>query len=364
MRPFPLILWLIVLVSVAGAQTAPPEITALRDPYQKNLAQLHTVREQRAVPITTVYLAALERLEKQAPVDAALVSAVTAERERVAAKKEPLESDRRSMPPALLQLRMRYEGDLERSNAPFQQQERLLTRQYIGALDTLQRRLTAQNQIANAAAAHAESLAAAATLPGNSVPKPEGAKTPADSTIRASTVKAAGALDAPLGEKIAAAVAAKGYTRSEKSNQEETTKGWADVPEAGGLLVGFEFFEVGKDHRIRSLRPYFMTREGIVPGKDRGIMEKVTTKIIARPGYAVGGFLTNLEKKGIQVIFMKIDPATGHFATDSASAYKSAWFGDKGLERPRQIGGDGRFVIGVYGKTGADCDDLGLVELN
>ena len=61
---------------------------------------------------------------------------------------------------------------------------------------------------------------------------------------------------------------------------------------------------------------------------------------------------------------MKIDPVTGRFATDAASTYKSTWYGDKGREKPKQIGGDGRFVIGVYGKTGADCDDLGLVQMN
>lgn len=93
-------------------------------------------------------------------------------------------------------------------------------------------------------------------------------------------------------------------------------------------------------------------------------MEKVTNKIVARAGYAVAGILTNHGKRGMQVIFMKIDPATGRFATDANATYKSTWFGDKGRDKPQQIGGDGRFVIGVYGKTGADCDELGLVVLN
>lgn len=364
MRTFALLCWLLLLVSVAFAQTTAPEIAPLREPYVRNLALIRATREQRAAPITTAYRAALERLEKQVAADPFVATPVKAERERVAAKREPLEHERKAMPPALAELRARYDKDLERSNAPFQQQEHQMTRQYISALETLQRRLTAQNQVAKAAAVRAESVAAAATLPKELARKGEGEKTPAESTIRASTVKAVGALDPALAEKIAAAASAKTYTRSENSSQDGTTNGWADLPEEGGLLVGFEFFEVGKERRIRSLRPYFMTSKGIVAGKDRGKMEKVTNKIIARPGYAVAGLLVSDKKRGMQVVFMKIDPATGRFATDSASTYKSTWFGDKGREQPRQIGGDGRFVIGVYGKTGADCDDLGLVVMN
>ena len=239
-----------------------------------------------------------------------------------------------------------------------------MTRQYLTALDTLQRRLTAQNEVAKAAAVRAERVAVAAALPKELAPKGEEEKTPAESTIRASTVKAVGALDPALAEKIAAAVQSKNHARSENSRQVGETNGWADVPEDGGLLVGFEFFEVGKEHRVRSLRPYFLTRQGIVAGKDRGKMENVSNKIIARAGYAVGGLLTTDGKGDYQIIFMKIDPLTGRFATDAASTYKSTWYGDKGREKPKQIGGDGRFVIGVYGKTGADCDDLGLVQMN
>jgi len=121
---------------------------------------------------------------------------------------------------------------------------------------------------------------------------------------------------------------------------------------------------VGKDNHLRSLRPYFLTSKGIVAGRDRGKLEKVTDKVVARPGYAVGGLITSEGKRGMQVIFMKIDPVSGRLATDSGSIYKSVWIGDKGREKPKQIGGDGRLVIGVYGKTGADCDDIGLVQIN
>jgi hypothetical protein len=357
--------WLALFGSVVFAQqVAVPELAAVRDPYTRNMTLIRTAREQRAEPITKAYLTSLERLDKQAASDPLLASALTSERARLAAKTEPIEHERKAMPPALAELRTRYEKDLERSNAPFVQQEQQMTRQYITALDVLQRRLAAQNEVAKAAAVHAESVAAAGTLPHEAVSKTENLKGNAESTIRASTVKAVGALDSALAAKIVASTSAKTFTRTENSDADSATLGWNDFPETGGLLVGFEFFEVGKEHRIRSLRPYYMTPEGIVPGKDRGRMEKVTNKIIARAGYAVAGVITNEGKRGMQVIFMKIDPAAGHFATDSSSTYKSTWFGDKGREKPKQIGGTGKFVIGVYGKTGADCDNLGLLELN
>ena len=362
MRAFIRLSWFCLLVSAVVAQTTViPEIAAMRDPYMRNLTLNRTARDQRAAPITAAYVAALGRLEKQPPAD----PAIAAERERIAAKREPLDHERKAMPPALAELRARYDNDLARSNVPFQQQEQQLTRQYISALETLQHRLTAQNQVAKAAAARAESVAAATTLPQAVTPLPGNNNKPiAESTIRGATVKAAGALEPALADKLAAATTAKTYTRTESSSQNPAMPGWADVPETGGLLVGFEFFEVGKEKRIRSLRPYYMTRTGIVAGKDRGKMEKITDKIIARPGYAVAGFLGVAGKNGMQILFMKIDPATGRFASDSASTYKSAWFGEKGRDKPLQIGGDGRFIIGVYGKTGADCDDLGLLLMN
>jgi len=162
---------ILLLTAIASAQNAVPELDPLRVPYSKNLALIRTTKEQRILPITTAYVAALERLEKQVAADPFALSAVKAERERVAAKREPLEMDRKEMPPALAELRARYDQDVERSNAPLDRQEQQMTRQYITALDALQRRLTSQNQVAKAAAVRAERIAAAASLPKELAPK-------------------------------------------------------------------------------------------------------------------------------------------------------------------------------------------------
>jgi hypothetical protein len=352
--------------SVAG-QTAPgttadsarlPEIEVLRAPYLKNLTAIRTARDTRTAPITRSYLAALDRLEKEisarGDLDGAL--AVKAERERAAGKEELTAEERKKMSPSLSALRERYDKDLAPIETPALQQEQQLTRQYLVALDALQRRLTTVNQIEKAAHVRAERESAAASLPDKATVGRE-AKTAA-----ASTVRAEGKLDPALADKVAAAIGTKSYVRTENSSDSGKTEGGADIPAEGALLVGFEFMErPGKNQPwIRSLRPYFMTREAVVAGKDRGKMEDVSDKILVRSGYAVAG----LEScANIQVIFMKIDPVTGRFDTSPVNTYKSKWYGTKVSGTPKQLGGDGRFVIGVYGKTGANCDSLGLVQM-
>src|SRR4051794_5468247 len=119
MRAFFLASALLVFASLAGAQNIPPALVALRDPYFKSLGQLRTAREQHAVPIANAYVVSLDRLQKQAPSDAVLASVVARERDRLGAKREPSENERRTMPPAVAQLAARYDADLERSNAPY-----------------------------------------------------------------------------------------------------------------------------------------------------------------------------------------------------------------------------------------------------
>jgi hypothetical protein len=179
------------------------------------------------------------------------------------------------------------------------------------------------------------------------------------------TTGAAARLEPALAERIAAAVKAGTCVKTESS---EEPGGGSDIPENGALLVGFEFMETkgGGTPDVRSLRPTYLTRDGITPGKDRGKMEQVTDKVQARAGYAVGGLVTyqNPQRiQGIQVVFMKIDSRTGRLDVSPTNSYKSKWFGSKGKGSPKTLGGDGRFVVGVYGKTGADADTIGLVQM-
>lgn len=207
-------------------------------------------------------------------------------------------------------------------------------------------------------------LAASLTLAAD--PQPGGAPTALPLIPPTAPTTGAGArLDAPLADKIAAAVTAHTYTLTISS---EEPGGGQDIPNGGALLVGFEILN---DHSknmadVRSIRPYFLTRGAIAAGKDRGELPKVTDKIMARAGYAVAGLLTyqnDFRIQGIQVIFGKIDTRTGRLDVSPASSYKSKWTGTRDHGAPKQLGGDGRLVIGVYGKMGADADSIGLIQM-
>ena len=362
MKRINLSLLFVSLFAAASAQDVPPELTQLKAPYVQATTTIRANAEARAKPLTTSYLSALVQMEKQFASDPVISVMLVQEMARVGAGKAPTAADTARFTPQLLQLRTKYDADLKVAKAPFVQQEAQFTRQYLASLGTLERRFTAANAIAKAAAVTTEiQIATGAT--GNTA-KEE--RTKADSTISVGTAKALGSLDGALATKIAAAVNAKSYTRTPNSKQPGGTEGGTDIPSDGALLVGFEFFQPwsNKDEgSIRSLRPYFLSKEGIVPGKDRGTMERVTNKIMARPGYAVSGVLMNDEKE-MQLVFMKFNAATGQFLTEPGNTYKSQVFGKKSKEKAKLLGGDGRLVIGVYGKTGSDCDDLGLVMMN
>lgn len=352
---------ILALLSIARAQEIPPELTQLRTPYQQAVTTIRANTEARVKPITASYLAALERLGKQLAGD----PAVAAERERVAAGTVPSKEEVAKMVGPLGQLRAKFDADMKAAKAPFAQQEAQYTRQYLSSLNTLERRFTSQNAIPKAAAV-TEEIQKLNPASGQAPAASKGEKGNAESTITAGTTKAIGSLDPALAGKIAAAVEAKAYTKSLYSNNANSEQGPLDAPKVGGLLVGFEYYQpysAKDDGWIRSLRPYFLTKEGVVAGMDRGIMDKVNNKIMARPGYAIAGLLVT-EETEIQAIFMKLDPATGQFLTGSGNTYKSQEYGTKGKAKPKLLGGDGRLVIGVYGRVGANTDGIGLVLMN
>jgi hypothetical protein len=351
--------------SLAEAQDAPdvaavPEIEAARGPYLRNLATIQRARDARIAPLLKSYTANLEALQREITASGKLEAAllVKAEHERASAGEAPSVEQRRTMPPQLVALRTRFEKDREPIDTASRKQEEQQTRTYLSALDALQRRFTTQNQLEKALAVKAERDRLAS-------PSSEAAAAMAVVAPTATAGRDA-QLDVAIAEKIQEVVRSRSYVKTEAS--QETGRGGEDIPDQGALLVGFEFTEGATDRLpdIRSLRPYFLTSEGIVAGKDRGELPEVTEKTMARNGYAVGGLVIAAGKRriqGIQVIFMKIDPRTGRLDTTPNSSYKSKWIGSRPRPPLKQLAGDGRLVIGVYGRTGADADTLGLVHM-
>lgn len=183
--------------------------------------------------------------------------------------------------------------------------------------------------------------------------------------ISTATAERLGKLDPALAAKIAGATGANSLTMTEASAEEGGSR---DLPDSAGVLIGFEFLESNSNNMadIRSLRAIYLTSEGVKEGKARGELSTVTNKVLARAGYAVGGIAVHHNERriqGIQVIFMKINPATGKLDTSAATAYKSMWFGSRPRGKARELGGDGRLVVGIFGKTGADCDTIGLIQM-
>lgn len=334
-----------------------PELDALRAPYLKNMATIQAYRDTKTEPIASKYTAALERFEKEATTRGEIVNAdlAKAERERIGLKKELTPDDRDKMPAPVRALYERFQNDLKPINALVLQEQRKQSRQYLTSLESLQRRFTAQKELAKAALVDTERASIPPELTG--VPIPVEKK-----VIAPSTVVMNGKLDPALADKIAEAIRNNSVTKTESSGR---PGGNSDAPDSGALLVGFEFQELKYDKGLymRSLRPYFMTRDKIVAGLDRGKVDTVSEKVMARNGYAVAGLLTVAGGKGVRVIFMKIDASKGRLDPTPSSTYMSRWIGTKSRDTPIQIGGDGRFVVGVYGLTGADADTIGLVQM-
>ena len=73
----------------------------------------------------------------------------------------------------------------------------------------------------------------------------------------------------------------------------------------------------------------------------------------------VSGFITKVNVEDGQ----KVKAGDVLVELDPKDFKQSDWFGSKTGPPPRQIGGNGRPVIGVSIRSGSDVDNLGLVQL-
>jgi len=81
--------------------------------------------------------------------------------------------------------------------------------------------------------------------------------------------------------------------------------------------------------------------------------------VLAKQGYAVAGLLVQTDSKnilGVRVIFAKL--SAGHL--DMSESYESNWIATPG-QSPQKLAGDGRLVIGTFGRKGLNMDAMGLV---
>ena len=84
--------------------------------------------------------------------------------------------------------------------------------------------------------------------------------------------------------------------------------------------------------------------------------------VLAKDGYAVAGIITKKNNllDGFKVIFMRMDGAK----LNSKDSYESEWQGSTFGGEEIALGGDGRPVVGIHGRSGLVLDSLGLVQLD
>lgn len=161
----------------------------------------------------------------------------------------------------------------------------------------------------------------------------------------------------------------------EGHTSETAMAGMGDMPfsqvwKRGGYLVGLDISYgafAGSKLMIRSVRPIFQTAEGRKYGTLRGVPSAVSRRIVAKPGYAVGGITVSsgLNVDGLSITFMRLDGDT----LQPDDSYKSAWYGSKGQREGKKLGGDGELVIGIFGRTSGlrlkdhELRGLGLIEM-
>ena len=114
---------------------------------------------------------------------------------------------------------------------------------------------------------------------------------------------------------------------------------YSGVPEAGGLLVGFELSHDGSS--FTAIQPIFLTEKGQVNGPIYGNPNGDTVRVLAKKGYAVaamnvgdglgiGGFGIN----GLAIGFMEI----GVNGLNPDKSYETDWIGAAVAQESRQIG--------------------------
>jgi hypothetical protein len=134
-----------------------------------------------------------------------------------------------------------------------------------------------------------------------------------------------------------------------------------ELPDPRAILVGFRArtFHFAGNLVVKALRPVWLTGRGRREGETRGKASGRWTEIVARPGYAVGMLKGRGGDRlnGFRLVFMRIRGKT----LDTADSYESEWFGGPGGGDEKQLGGEGRFIIGVHGRCGLDLDSIGLL---
>jgi len=131
-----------------------------------------------------------------------------------------------------------------------------------------------------------------------------------------------------------------------------------------GGLGGAGFEQLDPDHRPVLGFRYQLGNWGgqEVIAKIEPLFDRSTSGedvVMAKDGYQVGGLLADSGDfvNALRVIFVRAEAGQ----LDSGDTYMSDWIGTSTNATPHKLGGDGRTVVGVFGRQGLVTDALGLL---
>ncbi len=147
-------------------------------------------------------------------------------------------------------------------------------------------------------------------------------------------------------------------------------KGGEPFEQKGGEGVFLTGFAVQiRDTEIAFLQPIYSTPTGRKMAES-GIGHlggaKRHTNIEGKDGYAIGGLMVWSNRggsfqlvRGIRILFMRRSDRV----LDPKDSYWSEWIGSSGKGQEVMLGGDGKPIIGIHGRTGGAIDSLGIIQL-
>ncbi len=183
----------------------------------------------------------------------------------------------------------------------------------------------------------------------------------------------------PIFAAVREAVAAKRVDGSEVVGFNLGPAVVRDEPPESGILVGFDLGlgeRLGHKTTVYSLRPLYLTPNGVKPSQTFGLAQGRTGKgknpprskvsrtitIQAKPGYAVGAVMldTGLTIDAMAITFMRITGAS----LDPNDAYTCDWIGSREEKKARIVTWNGDPIVGVLARENdTHIIALGLVRM-
>ncbi len=125
-----------------------------------------------------------------------------------------------------------------------------------------------------------------------------------------------------------------------------------------GLNIAYGTFSGRKV--IKGLQPIYATAGGRALGGKCGVIDKVDATVEAREGFVIAGLDIGSGERieGFDVIFKR--PVDQQHLQPQGS-YTSDWYGGTGSGDAKTVSGDGRPIVGLFGKCGTELGSLGLI---